>query len=74
MAFLEHFVPNKKSRAKLTICCLIANFTMVIIGLLHEANITDLGTGLALLNSPLYVYILAESLRPSKSDEDVNKT
>jgi hypothetical protein len=70
MKFLNNFIPNGKTRAKLTICCLIANFIIVLIGILHDADISDLGTGLALLNSPLYIYILGQSIRPSKVIEE----
>jgi hypothetical protein len=65
MKLLDKFIPDKKTRLKLTICSLIANFIIVVIGLLHEASITDLGTGLALLNAPLYAFLLAETIRPS---------
>jgi hypothetical protein len=71
MKFLNNFVPNGKTRAKLTVCCLIANFALAGLGIIMKSSITDLGTGLALLNSPLYVYILAQSIRPSKIEPEV---
>jgi len=44
-----------------------------MIGLLLKTDITSLGTGLALLNSPLYVYILGQSIRPSKPTDTKEK-
>jgi len=63
-------VPNGKSRAKLTILCLATNYLIVVVGLFLKSDISDLGTGLALLNSPLYIYILGQSIRPSKVVEE----
>lgn len=72
MKFLNNFVPNGKTRAKITVSCLIANFSIVVLGLFLKADISDLGTGLALINGPLYVYILGQSIRPSKVTEENN--
>ena len=66
MKFLNSFVPNGRTRAKITIVCLGINFAVVILGLFLKSDISDLGTGLALINGPLYVYILGQSIRPSK--------
>ena len=70
MNLFNNFVPNGKSRAKLTILCLATNYLIVVVGLFLKSDISDLGTGLALLNSPLYIYILGQSIRPSKVVEE----
>ena len=58
-------VPNSK-RLRITIAGLIANFLIGGFGIYHGADLSALGTFLALANSPLYVYILGDSFRPSK--------
>jgi hypothetical protein len=62
----KNFIPNGRTRAKLTVVCLTANFLIAILGLILKSDMSDLGTGLSLLNSPLYIYILGQSIRPSK--------
>jgi len=69
MKLLQGFIPNGRSRAKLTIACLIANFAIAIVGIILKSDMSDIGTGLALLNAPLYTYILGQSIRPSKIEE-----
>lgn len=73
MKFLESFVPNGRTRAKLTIVCLVVNFAIAILGISMKADMTDLGAGLSMLNAPLYAYILAQSIRPSKVDQNEQK-
>jgi hypothetical protein len=42
----------------------------------NDTDLSDLGTGLALLNAPLYAYIIGQSIRPSSIEnvveEDIN--
>lgn len=66
MSILHKFVPNNKTRVKITIACLAANFLIAAYGVHKGTDMSDLGTGLAMLNGPLYIYILGESIRPSK--------
>jgi len=47
--------------------CLAANFAIFIFGLFKGADLTALGTGLAALNAPLYMYMWAETSRKSDS-------
>lgn len=72
MKIFNNFVPNGRSRAKLTLVCLALNYIIVTVGIIKGSDLSDLGTGLALLNAPLYAYILAQSIRPSKVQVDDN--
>jgi hypothetical protein len=56
--------PSK--RLKFSICVIVANFIIGIIGMFLGADLTALGVFLSLSNAPLYVYILGESLRPTQ--------
>ena len=70
MRIINYFTPSSQSRTKLTIACLLLNYLIVMYGAYKGADLSDLGTGLALLNSPLYVYVLGQSIRPSKIDDN----
>ena len=56
---------TKSKRFRLTIIVLAANFAIFMYGIYKGADLSALGTGLSLLNTPLYAYILGESYRPS---------
>ena len=58
---------SKSKRFRLTILVLAMNFAIFVYGIYKGADLSSLGTGLSLLNAPLYAYILGESYRPSKS-------
>jgi hypothetical protein len=55
----------KSKRLRFAICVIVANFLIGILGICKGADLTALGTFLALSNTPLYVYILGDSFRPS---------
>jgi len=55
----------KSKRLRFSIIVIIANFIIGIIGIKYGADLSALGTFLLLANSPLYVYILGDSYRPS---------
>jgi hypothetical protein len=57
---------TKSKRLKFTIFAVIVNFILAIYGINKGVDLTALGTFLALVNTPLYAYILGESFRPSK--------
>jgi hypothetical protein len=48
----------------------VANFAIFILGVIKGADLTSLGTGLALVNTPLYAYIWGDSYRPSNNPCD----
>jgi len=56
-----------KTRLKVAIWTLVANFIVYIIGIIYKADLTSLGVGLATINAPILVYILGETFRPSFS-------
>ena len=47
------------------------NMTLFALGIFKGSDLSDLGTGLALVNAPVLVYILGETFRPSKTNKDV---
>lgn len=57
----------RSKRQKAMAYCLAANFAIFIFGLFKGADLTALGTGLAALNAPLYMYMWAETSRKSDS-------
>ena len=58
-------LPQSK-RLRFTLAVIIANFIIFGWGIYHGANLESLGSGLAFINSPLFMYILGDSYRPSK--------
>lgn len=63
---------SKSKRLWFSIAALVANILLVLIGIFNGADLTALGTCLALINTPLYSYIFGESFRPSKQENDTN--
>lgn len=63
----------KSKRLNSVSLVLICNFLIFLYGLYKGADLQALGTGLAMLNAPLYVYLASETYRPSgilkKGDE-----
>jgi hypothetical protein len=55
----------KSKRLRSTTYTLIANFIIFAFGICMEADLLALGTGLAALNAPLYVYLWGETTRKS---------
>jgi hypothetical protein len=55
----------KSKRLRFSIAVIIANFIIGFFGIIKGADLTALGTFLALSNTPLYAYILGDSFRPS---------
>jgi hypothetical protein len=55
----------KSKRLRFSIAVIIANFIIGFFGIYKNADLTALGTFLALSNTPLYAYILGDSFRPS---------
>ncbi len=53
-------------RLRFSVAVIIANFVMGVFGIYYVADLGDLGMFLALSNTPLYVYILGDTYRPSR--------
>lgn len=64
---------SKSKRLRLTWFALACNFILFGIGIIKSADLTSLGSGLAMLNAPLYAYIWGESIRPSKAKDKVEE-
>jgi len=62
----------KSKRLRFSTAVIVANFIIGGFGIYHNADLQALGIFLALSNSPLYVYILGDSFRPSNVT-DINK-
>lgn len=54
-----------RTRLKFSIAVIIANFIIGIIGIILGSDLTAIGVFLSLCNTPLYVYVLGESLKPT---------
>jgi len=55
-----------RTRLKFSVAVIIVNFVLGIIGMILGADLTALGVFLAMSNTPLYVYVLGESLKPTQ--------
>ncbi len=55
----------KSKRYKIAVGVLTINFVLFGIGMFKDMDLTALGSGLALLNVPLYTYIFGETKRKS---------
>ena len=62
----------KSKRLRFAAIGLGINFLTVWGGMYFNAELVALGTCLLMINSPLYVYILGDSFRPSNV-EDINR-
>jgi len=56
---------TKSKRFLLTIIFLTINFIIFIVGMIMKSDLTALGTGLSLVNAPLYAYIIGQTIRKS---------
>ena len=56
---------NKSKRLRFTIAVIIVNYVIGFYAIKHGVDLAALGTFLALVNTPLYAYIMGESYRPS---------
>lgn len=62
----------KSKRLRFSIWVIVANFAIGALGILKSADLTALGTFLALSNTPLYAYILGDTFRASNTN-DIDK-
>lgn len=56
---------KKNKRLIFTTIALGVNFFLILIGILKNVDLSSLGTAIAMINSPLYAYVLGETIRPS---------
>jgi len=60
---------SKSKRLSSSSIVLAANFAIFLYGIYKGADLQGLGTGLAMLNAPLYMYLWGETSRPSGKSE-----
>ena len=60
------FQVSRSKRLWIVAGALFLNFATVWFGIHKGVDLTALGTCLAMINAPLYVYVFGESWRPSK--------
>lgn len=69
---------TKSKRFKITAGALLLNFTLMLIGIILGTDLIALGTGLVMVNAPLYGYLWGETSRPSgtksKNHEEMKKS
>ena len=65
-------LPQSK-RLRFSVAVIIANFLIFGFGIYHGTDLGDLGVGLAMINSPLYAYILGDTYRASKPIKPVKQ-
>ena len=63
---------SKSKRLWLSIAAFMRNFITFWIAMHKKINLVEVGTGLALLNTPIYAYIFHESWKPTPKEEPVN--
>lgn len=61
----ESLFKNKSTRLRFSLYVIGINFILGIIGMIVGTDLTSLGVFLSLSNTPLYVYVLGASFRPS---------
>lgn len=57
---------SKSKRLKFAIALIGVNILIGVIGIICDVNLATLGMGLSMINSPFYVYIVGDTIRPAK--------
>lgn len=57
---------TQSKRFVLTVVFSALNFAIFGVGMFLKTDLTALGTGLSLINAPLYAYILGQTIRKSE--------
>lgn len=58
---------RRSKRLVFTVIVVFTNFVVFTVGLIYGADPMGVGSGLAMMNAPLYAWVLGESFRPSKT-------
>jgi drug/metabolite transporter (DMT)-like permease len=61
---MKKIIPSK--RLKFALIAAICNFVLFALGLYMGVDLISLGTGLSLINTPIYAYIFGETVRKSE--------
>lgn len=65
MGMLNSILPVEQRRMKIALLTLAVNYILFAIGIFKGVDFSDLGAGLALVNSPTITFLIGESIRPT---------
>jgi hypothetical protein len=65
--FVDKLLPVEQRRMKLSLVAMFINYALFTIGIFKGVDFTDLGGGLALVNTPIITFLIGESIRPTGS-------
>jgi hypothetical protein len=69
MNIVEAILPIEQRRLKIMLIAMGINFSIFLLALILKdtRSFTDLGGGLALVNTPIMTWLIGESIRPTQS-------
>lgn len=65
MSVLNRILPFEQRRMKIALLTLVVNYILFAIGIFKGVDFSDLGAGLALVNTPVLTFLIGESIRPT---------
>jgi uncharacterized membrane protein YkgB len=65
MEILKSVIPVDQRRMKIMLSVMAVNFILFGIGIFKGVDFSDMGAGLALVNTPVMSWIVGESIRPT---------
>lgn len=70
MSIINKILPYEQRRMKITLIAMGVNYILFAMGIIAIMNgksfdFSDMGAGLALVNSPIITFIIGESIRPT---------
>jgi hypothetical protein len=67
MEIIKALVPIDQRRMKIMLFSMGVNYLLFTIGIFKGVDFSDLGAGLALVNTPIVTWIIGESIRPTQA-------
>ena len=61
-----------RTRLKMCAAAFVINSIIFSIGIYKESDLTALGAGLSMLNAPILVYVLGDTIRPSTKKDEIH--
>ena len=61
---------TQSKRLRFSALAMIANYIIFAFGIHRGADLSALGAGLALINTPLFAYVMGDTIRASKKNCD----
>lgn len=65
MGIIKAILPLEQRRMKIAMLTLFVNYILFALGIFKGVDFSDLGAGLALVNSPAITFLIGESIRPT---------